>query len=86
MTCDTFVADAVSIGDPVPNFCVNMNAQSNGDHEVHDLSADCSFLPASVNRQALGNHATCRGAVQAAKSYYSQVNGCYYCATDCNTG
>jgi len=70
----------------MPNFCVNMNAQSNGDHEVHDLSANCSFLPTPVNRQALGDHATCHGAVQAARSYYSQVNGCYYCATDCNTG
>jgi len=70
----------------MPNFCVNKNAQSNGDHEVHDLSAGCSYLPASTSRQALGNYATCRGAVQAAKSYYNQVNGCYYCARACHTG
>jgi hypothetical protein len=75
-----------TIGDTVPNYCVNKNAQSNGDHEVHDLSADCSYLPVPANRQALGNYDTCRGAVQAAKSYYSQVNGCYFCAPACHTG
>lgn len=70
----------------MPNFCVNRNPQDNGDHEVHDLSAGCSFLPEPSNRIALGNYATCWGAVQAAQSYYSQVNGCYYCAPACNTG
>ena len=36
----------------MPNFCVNKDAQSNGDHEVHDLSADCSYLPDAGNRLA----------------------------------
>lgn len=70
----------------MPSFCVNRNAQSNGDHEVHDISANCSYLPDSVNRLALGDYATCHGAVQAAKAYYRQVNGCYYCASARNTG
>lgn len=70
----------------MPDFCVNKNAQSNGDHEVHDLSASCSYLPASANQLALGNFDSCRGAVQAASNHYSQVNGCYFCANACNTG
>lgn len=66
----------------MPEFCVNKNS----DHEVHDLSASCSFLPDPVNRQALGFHASCHGAVQAAKTYFSSANGCYHCANACHTG
>jgi hypothetical protein len=69
----------------MPSFCVNKNAQANGDHEVHDLSADCSFEPTVANQQALGNFASCDGAVKAARDYYDQVNGCYYCAYACHT-
>lgn len=68
------------------NYCVNKNAQSNGDHEVHNLEAGCSFLPDASNRLALGNHANCSTAVQKAKQTYSQSNGCAYCASACHTG
>lgn len=72
----------------MPNFCVNRNAQPNGDHEVHDLSVNayCPRLPDSANRLALGEHTTCYGAVQVAKNHYNQVNGCYRCARACHTG
>lgn len=64
-------------------YSVNKNTQSNGDHEVHKTG--CSWFPAEANRISLGNHATCHSAVTAAKKYYSQVNGCYYCSPACHT-
>lgn len=71
----------------MPNYCVNSNAQSNGDHEVHDLASTKDCLPDLRHRVSLGMHATCRGAVQKAKDLgYSKANGCFYCANDCHTG
>lgn len=69
----------------MPNFCVNRNEQSNGDHEVHDNTVERSCLPISSNRLDLGNHATCSSAVRAAKVYYAQSNGCATCAPACHT-
>ena len=43
-------------------WCVNTNAQSNGDHEVHDLASTKNCLPAYGNRYPLGEFATCHGA------------------------
>jgi hypothetical protein len=70
----------------MPYYCVNKNAQSNGDHEVHNLSGNCPRLPNPVNQVALGQHATCVTAVSAAKRIYPRSNGCAYCASACNTG
>lgn len=64
-------------------YYVNMNAQLNGDHEVHKLG--CSYMPNPENRKYLGEFASCHGAVQEAKKYYSQSNGCYYCSYECHT-
>lgn len=67
-------------------YCVNKNAQATSrDHEVHNVSSGCNFMPAESNRIDLGPHDSCRGAVQAAKKYYNDVNGCFFCATDCHT-
>lgn len=66
-------------------YVVNRNAQSNGDHEVHNVDKDCSFLPDRHNRIDLGNHQNCSTAVAAARRYYAQVNGCFYCASACHT-
>ena len=67
------------------SYCVNKNAQPNGDHEVHNIDAKCSFLPDASNRLALGNHLTCPTAVAKAKQTYPKSNGCYYCASACHT-
>lgn len=69
----------------MPYYCVNKNAQRNGDHEVHDLASTRGCLPTATNRIDLGYHAGCSGAVAAAKRHYTQVNGCYYCANSCHT-
>lgn len=64
-------------------YYVNKNAQSNGDHEVH--TPGCSFMPQPENRVYLGDHSGCHAAVREARKHYTQVNGCYYCATACHT-
>lgn len=66
-------------------YCVNKNAQANGDHEVHDVTAKMWCLPEAVNQQNLGYQDDCSAAVRAARAYYSKVNGCAYCAPGCHT-
>lgn len=66
------------------SYYVNKNAQTNGDHEVHKES--CSYLPTVSNRIHLGYFFNCQDAVQEARKYYNQVNGCYYCSNACHTG
>lgn len=65
------------------NYYVNKNAQSNGDHEVHEST--CSYMPSEANRLFLGSFDGCRGAVLEAKKHYPQSNGCYYCSNACHT-
>ena len=70
----------------MPSYCVNKNAQSNGDHEVHDLTPGaCNRLPDYSNRLDLGYHFNCQLAVRQAKSTYWQSNGCWYCCPSCHT-
>lgn len=64
-------------------YYVNENAQSNGDHEVHD--EDCRYLPHLQNRTYLGEFSSCTPAVKEAKKYYNQVNGCKTCSNACHT-
>lgn len=64
-------------------YYVNKNAQSNGDHEVHNET--CTRCPSAENRLYLGQFATCRPAVAEAKKTYPKSNGCYYCSRDCHT-
>jgi len=66
-------------------FYVNKQAQPNGDHEVHQETG-CPTPAAPHNRQPLGDHSSCFGAVQEARRYYRQVNGCAHCAPACHTG
>ena len=62
-------------------YYVNNNAQQNGDHEVHVQG--CFYMPS--NAQYLGDFSNCQAAVRAARQYYSQVNGCAFCSSECHT-
>ncbi|TKC12756.1 hypothetical protein FA048_03820 [Pedobacter polaris] len=64
-------------------YYVNTQAQSNGDHEVHDEF--CKYLPNMQNRKYLGVFHSCVGAVAEAKKSYTKANGCYYCSDSCHT-
>lgn len=63
------------------NYCVNNNAQSTGEHEVH--KEGCFKYPS--NKTDLGSFSNCHGAVKKAKEYYSDVDGCKHCCPDCHT-
>lgn len=74
----------------MPNFIINKNAQSNGDHEVHNLTNGCDYMPESNNQIMLGFHLSCHEAVSEAKKMWptdinNKINGCYYCCNDCHT-
>ena len=43
-------------------YCVNRNAQANGDHEVHKMG--CDYRPAPAKADPLGWHYSCHAAVQ----------------------
>ena len=71
----------------MPNYVVNKNPQSGSkDHEVHDVASVYGCLPDVASRLDLGWHSDCQGAVSAAKAYFTDVDGCYYCARACHTG
>lgn len=58
-------------------YCVNTNAQANGDHEVHkDI---CLSLPSLVNRKDLGYCGSDEEALRKARQYYQNADGCAHC-------
>ena len=63
-------------------YYVNKQAQSNGDHEVHDDG--CLRLPTALNLFYLGEFQACATAVAEAKKHYTKSNGCYYCSRVCH--
>ncbi len=65
-------------------YYVNTKEQVNGDHEVHEEG--CIYMPGLENRRLLGEFSNCHDAVNEAKKFLSQVNGCIYCSTPCHTG
>lgn len=68
-------------------FVLNKTQQANGDHEVHDLTGGCQYMPAPYNQINLGQHQSCISAVALAKQQFpqSRINGCYYCCNNCHT-
>jgi len=71
----------------MPRFVINKNKQANGDHEAHNATSGCRFMPNPENQIDLGIHANCHGAVTHAKSRWpnEKINGCYYCCNECHT-
>ena len=61
-------------------YYVNNNAQSTGEHEVH--KEDCLWMPSI--KTPLGGYSSCKPAVEKAKEYYSNVDGCKHCCEDCH--
>ncbi|BDR16315.1 hypothetical protein VspSTUT11_42910 [Vibrio sp. STUT-A11] len=63
-------------------YFVNNLMDDNGDHEVHTL--DCNHLP-NTERTLVGWFDNCEDAVKAAKKFYLNSNGCYWCSRSCHT-
>lgn len=64
-------------------YYVHKKQDNHGDHEVHE--SDCSHIDNVENFIYLGSFDKCHEAVQAAKKYYSKVNGCIRCSRECHT-
>ena len=64
-------------------YYVNKNAQSNWDHEVHELT--CNKLPLKENRIYLWDFDSCWPAKREAKKHYDKADGCFYCCNPCHT-
>ncbi len=64
-------------------YYVNKIAQSTGEHEVH--AENCIYLPQYPNRLYLGTFTSPREAVEEAKKYYAEVDGCYFCCYPAHT-
>lgn len=64
-------------------YYVNNNAQSNGDHEVHNQ--DCPYLSSIISKKYLGEFSNCEDAVAEAKKTYSESDGCKTCSEACHT-
>ncbi len=64
-------------------YYVNKNAQSSGDHEVHETG--CSSMPDESNRIFLGDFLNCQDAVIEAKKHYLTADGCAICIPACHT-
>lgn len=64
-------------------YFVNKNSQNDGTHEVHNES--CYRLPELANRIFLGSFNNGKQAVNEAKKYYSNVDGCFYCCGEAHT-
>lgn len=71
----------------MPQFILNQNQQANGDHEVHNVTTGCAWMPLPQNRIDLGFHTDCHGAVSWAKSKWTgaRINGCIHCCRPCHT-
>ena len=65
------------------NYYVNTNAQLTGEHEVH--KEGCSWFPNKENAKYLGFYPSCHQAVEKAKEYYSNVDGCKHCSLECHS-
>lgn len=68
-------------------FIINKNPQANGDHEIHNVTKGCSYLPLVQNQVDVGYFANCQQAITKAKSSWpnNKINGCYWCSTTCHT-
>lgn len=64
------------------DYWVDDAPQLNGDHEVH--TERCVRLPKYDRRTSLGVHGDCWDALEKAKLYYLQVNGCKRCSRGCH--
>lgn len=71
----------------MPEFCANRIKNDGRYNEVHDLTADaCPTLPHELHRIPLGWHASCSGALLAARGKGLNPDGCWHCARECHRG
>jgi hypothetical protein len=69
-------------------YVMNKFAQHSGDHEIHNATNPCHYMPMPQNQEELGYFHHCLDAVAEAKSRYPsyRINGCFFCVKECHTG
>ena len=65
------------------HYYINRRAQLTGEREVH--AEDCVYLPDIMNREYLGMFESPQKAVEEARKYYFNVDGCYFCCYPAHT-
>ena len=61
---------------------MNINSQTNGDHEVHKIT--CNRLPNPENRLYLGSFSSGHDALIEARKFDSEADGCPDCSPECH--
>ncbi len=67
----------------VKRYYVNKNSNNTGEHEVH--IEECKYLPDENNRVDLGYQYNSKDALIKAKTFYSDVDGCFWCCREIHT-
>lgn len=65
------------------DYYVDKLTLSTGEHEVH--VAGCPNMPILKNCISLGRHMSCYSAITAAQKFFTKVDGCVNCASDCHS-
>ena len=61
---------------------IDSTGNPNYNHEVH--AEDCIWLPSAKNRIDLGCFNSCFDAVEKAKEYFADIDGCATCCPLCH--
>ncbi len=70
------------VGKTMTKYCLNLNTQSNGDHEIHKESCQYYYMFKNGNNfEYLGDLSSEYDALRRAKVYHPlwQIDGCAYC-------
>lgn len=64
-------------------YYLNVKPQETGEHEVHNEF--CPWLKFTAKLKYLGDFNSCTEAVEEARKYYSNIDGCKACSSECHT-
>lgn len=67
-------------------YVINTRTQSNDEHEIHNITVGCPYLPPETHRLDLGLHPDCNSALSEARRNWPprRINGCPWCARECH--
>ncbi|WP_292587862.1 MULTISPECIES: hypothetical protein [unclassified Mesotoga] len=63
-------------------YYVDDSAKPAGEHEIH--TEHCERLREVKSKTMLGDFVNCFGALQKARDFYQNVDGCAYCCSECH--
>ena len=68
-------------------YFLSKQSQYTGEHEVHNATTGCTYMPGMEHLIKLGLHSSCAAAIAHARSPFPEIkiNGCYFCCNSCHT-